>query len=96
MMTSRKGDRKQLLGEEREGGGDEDIEMTDGIIRERDPERLSVHVPEKQPTSYVNIAFGHEEEDDDEEEEEEKGERRRYLDLRNGTGGTTVKVSPQR
>ena len=89
VVRRRKDDGGRLLEGEAEDSSGDGIEMAD--LKERDPEKLSTHVTEGAPMSYVNIAFGQESEEEDELEGE--GEVDKEISL---SDGVNVKLSPQR
>ena len=88
LPSRRKDDDERPLTEEAEGGCGDEIKTTDSC-----PEKLSTHMAEKAPLSYINIAFGQESDEEDEGEGEGEMGGEKDTDL---SGGADAKLSPQR
>ena len=91
VVRRRKDEGERLLEEEAEGSSDNGIKLAD--LNAREPEKLSTHMTEGAPTSYVNIAFGQASEEEDEGEEGGEVDKEKNGSL---SGGASVKLSPQR
>jgi hypothetical protein len=88
LPSRRKDDDERPLTEEAEDGCGDEIKTTDSC-----PEKLSTHMTEKAPLSYINIAFGQESDEEDEGEGEGEMGGEKDTDL---SGGADAKLSPQR